>query len=81
MGDKASKVTANHAVPGSALARVELMYGIRNAIEAGWNWRTSFLIYWAMSYKWLLSYSDFRVVEGAHAFSTLNFSIASMAEG
>lgn len=35
MGNKASKVTTNHAVPGSALAGVELMYGVRNAIGAG----------------------------------------------
>lgn len=35
MGNKASKVTTNHTVPGSALAGVELMYGVRNAIGAG----------------------------------------------
>lgn len=35
MGNKASKVTTDHAVPGSALAGVELMYGVRSAIGAG----------------------------------------------
>lgn len=35
MGNEASKVTTNNAVPGGALAGVELMYGVRDVIRRG----------------------------------------------
>lgn len=35
MGNKASKVTTNYAVPGSALAGIKLMYGVRDGFGGG----------------------------------------------